>query len=378
MTLSLLLAALAVLSLVLLLWQCAVAARFPLHRRTVKPERLRSVSLLKPLKGCDAETESCLRSWLTQDYDGPVEILFGVADPADPVCALVTRLIEAHPRCDARLILCSKQLGPNAKVSSLVHLAREAKHDLLGISDADVWAPADFLAQALGAFRDPDLGLVNAFYRFANPLNVAMRWEAFAINADFWSQVLQSVSLKPMDFALGAAMFTTRRHLDGIGGFSSIVDYLADDYELGHRIAANGGRIELSPIVVECRERRMTFGEVWAHQLRWARTIRVCQPLAYFFSILSNATLWPLLWLSWTPSSYSMAGAGACLAIRMLCGTWLERRLNRRWHWDSGLMALLKDLVQLPIWALAFTGSDVLWRGTKLRVTDGGRLRPAS
>jgi len=376
--LSTALAALAVLSLMLLLWQCAVAARFPLHRRAAKPERQRPVSLLKPLKGCDAETESCLRSWLTQDYDGPVEVLFGVADPSDPVCALVTRLISEHPRCDARLIHCSKQLGPNAKVSSLIHLTREAKHELLGISDADVWAPDDFLASALAAFHDPDLGLVNAFYRFANPLNLAMRWEAFAINADFWSQVLQSASLKPMDFALGAAMFTTRRHLDGIGGFGSIVDYLADDYELGHRIFAKGGRIELSPIVVECRERRMSFGEVWAHQLRWARTIRGCQPLPYFFSILSNPTVWPLLWVLLRPTPVSLAGAGACLALRMACGAWLERKLTRRWHWDSGWMALLKDLLQLPVWALAFTGSDVVWRGEKLRVTEGGRLRRAS
>ena len=294
------------------------------------------------------------------------------------VCALVAGLIEKHPGCDARLILCSKQLGPSAKVSSLIQLAREAKHELLGISDADVWAPDDFLASALASFRDPHLGLVNAFYRFANPLNVAMRWEAFAINADFWSQVLQSASLKPMDFALGAAMFTTRRHLDGIGGFGSIVDYLADDYELGQRIFANGGRIELSPIVVECRERRMSFGEVWAHQLRWARTIRVCQPLPYFFSILSNPTLWPLLWMLMSPSPVSLTGTGACLALRMACGAWLERRLTRRWHWDSGLMALLKDLLQLPVWALAFSGSDVVWRGEKLRVTGGGRLRPAA
>ena len=377
MTLTFVLAAFAVLSLALLLWQCVVAARFPLHRRAPEPERHRPVSLLKPLKDCDAETESCLRSWLTQDYAGTVEVLFGVADSSDPVCALVTRLIGEHPRCDARLILCSKQLGPNAKVSSLVHLAREAKHELLGISDADVWAPEDFLANALASFRDPNLGLVNAFYRFANPLNVAMRWEAFAINADFWSQVLQSASLKPMDFALGAAMFTTRRHLDGIGGFGSIVDYLADDYELGHRIHANGGRIELSPIVVECRERRMSFGEVWAHQLRWARTIRVCQPLPYFFSILSNPTLWPLLWALLALSPVSLTGAAVCLATRMACGAWLERRLTRRWHWDSCLMAPVKDLLQLPIWALAFTGRHVLWRGERLRVTDGGRLRPA-
>jgi len=36
----------------------------------------------------------------------------------------------------------------------------------------------------------------------------------------------------------------------------------------------------------------MTWRAVWKHQLRWARTIRVCQPLPYFFSILSNAGFW--------------------------------------------------------------------------------------
>ena len=162
MDLSPLLPGLAVLSLGLLLWQCLVAARFPLHRRSTKGEGARAVSLLKPLKGCDAETEASLRSWLTQDYGAPVEVLFGVADPNDPVCEIVLRLIAERPGCDARLILCAKQLGPNAKVSSLIQLAREARHEIIGISDADVWAPRDFIAQALVPFRDPEMGLVNA------------------------------------------------------------------------------------------------------------------------------------------------------------------------------------------------------------------------
>ena len=33
----------------------------------------------------------------------------------------------------------------------------------------------------------------------------------------------------------------------------------------------------------------MGWSAVWKHQLRWARTIRVCQPVPYFFSLLSNA-----------------------------------------------------------------------------------------
>src|ERR1035437_635368 len=115
-----------------------------------------------------------------------------------------------------------------------------------------------------------------------------MQWEAIAINADFWSQVLQSRSLKPLDFALGAVMATRRRQLEEIGGFAPLVDCLADDYQLGNRIARRGHPIALSPVVVECWSAPMGWAAVWKHQLRWARTIRVCQPAPYFFSLLSN------------------------------------------------------------------------------------------
>ncbi|HEY5913906.1 MAG TPA: glycosyl transferase, partial [Verrucomicrobiae bacterium] len=70
---------LTLLSLILLLWQWLAAWRFPLHRRVRTPSYSPGVTLLKPLKGCDPSTEACLRSWFTQDYPGPVQILFGVA-----------------------------------------------------------------------------------------------------------------------------------------------------------------------------------------------------------------------------------------------------------------------------------------------------------
>jgi hypothetical protein len=54
---------------------------------------LPGLTLLKPLKGCDAETKNCLRSWFLQSYPGPVQILLGVASAEDPVCAL------ARARC---------------------------------------------------------------------------------------------------------------------------------------------------------------------------------------------------------------------------------------------------------------------------------------
>ena len=296
-------------------------------------------------------------------------------------------------------MICAQSLGANSKVSTLIQLHRQSPQPVVVVSDADVCVPPDFLLNFVGPLREPSVGLVTCFYRLANPSTLAMQWEAIAVNADFWSQVLQSESLKPLDFALGAVMATTREQLDAIGGFEALADYLADDYQIGHRIALAGGRIILSPVVVECWEPPKNWRDIWRHQLRWARTIRVCQPLPYFFSILSNATLWPLLsfgpaikWgrqlaRSWKIGSLTIdLGFEAaiswtfllllvCLAARIVSAVHLQCRLNRSvGHWLFFWLVPVKDLLNVALWALAFLGNTVEWRGQRHRVRKGGKL----
>ena len=371
------------LSLVLILWQWLAARRFPLHQRLPadprppSPVTFPSLTLLKPLKGCDAFTEACLRSWFAQQYQGPVQILFAVASPDDPVCGIVRKLQQEFPAADSRLVICGPLLGTNAKVSQLVQLEPLIKHDRLVISDADVLAPPDFLAATHPASRIPP-GLTCCFYCLANPATLAMQWEAVAINADFWSQVLQSQTLKPIDFALGAVMATPRRCLEEIGGFKALADCLADDYQLGHRIARRGYGIELSPVVVECWSEPMGWSAVWKHQLRWARTVRVCQPAPYFFSILSNGTLWPLVWLAANPALPVVAFAGFAVLVRILTALGLQRRLSQSsgGRWVYAWLVPVKDILQAAIWILAFLGNSIEWRGRRMRLRRDGTLEP--
>jgi ceramide glucosyltransferase len=380
------LATLAFISLALVLWQFIVAMRFPLHRRIGNPTFAPDISILKPLKGCDSETRACLESWMTQACRGHVQILFGVHSADDPVCNVVSELLAAHPAVDARLAICPKLLGANAKVSTLIHLQAEAKYEIVTVSDADVHVPSDFIAQAVAPLENPNVGLVNCFYKLQSPSGwrllfdpdaQAMRMEAFAVNCDFWSQVLQARSLKPLDFALGAVMITTKSRLRQIGAFGSLMDYLADDYQLGNQIAKSAGEIVLSPIVVECRSAPTTMCDVWAHQLRWARTIRVSQPVPYFFSILNDSTLWFLVW--------NFAGAGSevlavfsllYLAVRPLGSMKIERELTGKWRPSSLYFAVVHDVIRPFLWAASFFGNTVRWRGQKYRVARGGRLVP--
>ena len=372
-------AALALLSFALALWQWVAARRFPLHRRVTDLSFAPAITLLKPLKGCDATTAESLQSWFHQNYAGQIQMLFGVADADDPVCKIVRELIEKNPGGDAQLVVCAESLGTNGKVSTLIQLERLAKHPLILVSDADVRVPPDFLVNAVAPLRDGQTGLVNCFYRLANPATIAMRCEAVAINADFWSQVLQSTNLKPPDFALGAIMLTRRKLLEEIGGFAALANCLADDYQLGHRIAQNGHRIALCPVVVECWNAPMDWSGVWRHQLRWARTIRVCQPVPYFFSILANATLWPLLWLI---ASLVLSKtfcfpllAVACLLIRIALAQNLQRRfLSSHDHPAPPWLVPVKDLLQAAVWLGAFLGNTVEWRGQRMKLRRDGTL----
>jgi ceramide glucosyltransferase len=386
---------LALLSAGLTFWQWAVARRFPLHRRfTSATSPSPSVTLLKPLKGCDEFTERCLRSWFTQDYAGPVQLLFGVASADDPVCEIVRRLLREFPQRDAQLVVCGPLRGANFKISKLAEMETLVKHELLVVSDADVWVPSVLLANVVAPLQDSAIGLVNCFYRLAGPSTAAMQWEAVAINADFWSQVLQSQSLKPIDFALGAVMVTRRAQLREIGGFAALADCLADDYQLGNRIARHGHRIVLSPLVVECWSAPMGWSGVWMHQLRWARTIRVCQPVAYFFSILSNATLWPLIWVFFSAGSPVWEIALGCWLVRIAAAFDLQKRLmldparslfvlpkvkekNQDCgltFWSAAWLVPLKDLLQAAIWLLAFLGNQIEWRGEKMQLRKDGTL----
>ncbi|HEV2692072.1 MAG TPA: glycosyltransferase [Verrucomicrobiae bacterium] len=376
---NLILGLFATLSCGLALWQWAAARRFPLHAKTTDTSFTPAVSILKPLKGCDEATRESLQSWLRQNYGGPVQILFGVADSRDPVCGIVEQLLAENPAVDAQLIVCETIDGMNAKAAKLAQLEQLAKHELVVICDADVRVSADFLASFVEPLRDENTALVNCFYRLANPATIAMRWEAIAINSDFWSQVLQSQTLRPLDFALGAAILIRRKALAEIGGYRAIADCLADDYQLGNRIAKKGHRIALCPMVVECWDAPMDWTQVWRHQLRWARTIRVCQPLPYFFSLLSNASLWALLWLPvafvTTTTFWAPLAALVFLLVRIIQAQSLQKQFTPERRLVSPLWLVpVKDVLQAALWLSAFAGDTVEWRGRKMKLLPNGTL----
>ena len=115
-----------------------VATRRFLSATLPHPGTQPAISVLKPLCGHDDGLEENLRSFMTQDYP-EYEVLFGVHRRDDPAVAVAEKIIsEFSGRISARLVITGESPIPNAKAFSLNRMVREAKYDVLVMSDSDV------------------------------------------------------------------------------------------------------------------------------------------------------------------------------------------------------------------------------------------------
>lgn len=338
---------------------------------------LPGITVFKPLKGLGETTRECLESFLTQDYH-PYQVVFGVQDPGDPHLPLLQELQLAFPQRQVDIVVCPATLGLNPKVSTLRQLEPHALYNLLVIADADVKVGPTFLSQVAAGLQEPGVGLVSCPYRAGPAKSLGAGLEALTIAADFIPSVATAFYVEGIRFALGAAMGLSRQALAAIGGFAVLADFLADDYQLGWRVAQAGYRVRLLPYVVETLNPRMSLKEYLGHQLRWARTYRVCRPKGYLAYGVSHALVYSAaLYLASACAPWALGLLGATVAIRAVLACFSEHRaLQGSLPGSFFLLLPLKDFLSWGLWLLSFLGSRVTWQEARFRVTGEGKLVP--
>ena len=333
-----------------------------------------AVSLLKPMRGVDPGMYENLRSHLTQQY--PVyEVLVGVTDPRDPALELARQLQREFGANRVRIFVAPR-VGANDKVSVLCHLAQQAAYDTVVVSDSDMRVTDDFIARMVAPLRDPEVGLVTCLYRGEQAENLTAVLEALYIGTAFLPSALVARQYLRMRFALGAAVALRREDLRAIGGFESLADYLADDYQLGARIAATGKRVHLSDYTTHTILGATTFRQQWNREVRWAKCARVSRPLEYPGVLLSFST--PLALLTAFSLGFSTVGIGAIgvsLLVRWLVARQMSGHLKDQLIRDAWLLLPLRDLLTAAVWCAAAFGRRVSWRDGQYVLCEGGRLR---
>jgi len=335
------------------------------------------VSVLKPVRGLDPGAAEHFASFCRQDYPA-YEILFGVADPDDPAIPMIARLADENSHVPIRLIVGAPELGPSSKVNTLCRLAREARHNVLVISDSDVTVPSGHLRAVVAPFSNPRVGAVTCLYHGISDGRLWSDLEAIGISTDFIPGVLVANRLEGMTFALGATMATTRRHLAEIGGFDALADYCADDFELGHRVAARGHVVALADSIAatECGAR--TAVEFFRHQLRWAITMRHSRTWGYVGKVAFTQGLpWTIAAMAMAPTAavaaaYALAyvtlrGAVAWMVAGRILG---DDTARRKLH-----LVPVADAVTCAISIVALCSNRINWRGRWFELRRGRLVR---
>ncbi len=351
-------------------------ARATERRRPEERSFAPDVTLLKPLKGAEPGLYEALASHCRQVYAGHIQIVCGVTDISDPAVAVVARLRSDFPDADLQVVECPERLGTSGKVSNVVQMSRVARAPFVLVNDSDIRVGPGYLAAVMAPFRDGKVGMVTAPYRgrTAPAATVWSKLEALGIATDFMPGVLTARMLEGgIRFGLGSTLAMRRSALTEAGGFEAVIECLADDYELGARIARAGYRVELCAEVVETSVPAYIFSAFFDHQLRWARSTRdsrrwgylglgitYCLPWAIALCVASGFALWSFSLLS------VVVLVRVSVALSVGVGLLRDGQVLR----DLWLLPV-RDCFGLFFWLWSYAGDTVLWRGERFRLRDG-------
>ena len=319
------------------------------------------VSVLKPVRGVDPGFREAVRSHTV--LQGEYEFLCGVSQPNDPGLAVLREFYRVR-------VVDSDTHAANGKVGVLIDLAAAAKHPILVVNDADIRVEPDYLARVTAPLADPRVGLVTCLYRPVGD-TFAARFEGLGVATDFAPSALVARLVGVDEFAMGSTLAFRRVNLERIGGFAAVADYLADDYQLGHRIHALGLKCVLSDVVVETHLGG-AWPQVWAHQVRWARTIRVSRFGGYLGLPITNATLWAVVCAVGGRFDLAAGLLGLRLVMAFAAGWRVLRSRDVLFLW---WLVPVRDLFGFAVWVAGLFGHSVTWRGQRLVLDREGRIQ---
>jgi ceramide glucosyltransferase len=335
------------------------------------------VTVLKPLCGEEPGLYEHLRSFCVQDYT-QYQIVFGTLDAADPALGTVARLTREFPDLAIDVVVNPRRHGHNNKSSNLINMLARARHPILLIADSDISVKRDYLAAVTAPLGDPSVGLVTCLSHDSPTPRVWSRLGAMYVNEWYFPSVMLAWLFGHQGYASGQTLCLRRTTLDAIGGLRGLVDHLADDYQLGHMIRAQGLRIMLSPYEIRAEHHEPDLVALARHELRWMRTLHIVRPMSFRMIFLTFSLTLAVIGLlltsaiPWHPLAWVLFG----VTILARFGVHFLRRLRRgRPLLEDVLLIPLRDLLTCWIWCQSFFSRRISWRGHEFDVDSTGVMR---
>lgn len=378
---------------------------------TAPSDSIPGVSILRPLKGLDANLYENLESTFTQEYPN-FEIILSVADEQDQALPVARELISKYPSINARVIIGEEVVGVNPKVNNLIRSYREATHDILWVIDSGVSVAPGTLARSVDLLESSTrtkppkrrVALVHHVPFVSAPEGfLGSRIEEAFLNTNHAKMYLAINTVSIESCVVGKSNLYRRSDLERVNGSLKPRAHTVsdDDQDCTRGLAAFGKflaednmiasalwheldlRHDLSCDVAHNAIGNMSLSDYVWRRVRWIRVRKhmviaatILEPFTenLIASSIAAASLWYLfdipVWL------FLVVHHAAWLWVDLdvyesLAGHPLPA--DRRWWFISAWC--LRELLALPIWFLAMLGNEVIWRGKKYEVLRAGEVK---
>jgi ceramide glucosyltransferase len=335
-----------------------------------------AVTILKPLHQGEPDLLQNLETFFTQAYAGPVQIVFGVHDEADPAMETVRALQARYPHADTAIIADTALYGANAKISNLINMLPRAKHDTLILSDSDIAVGTSWLTQVTAALSRPGVGIVTCLYTGEPAKDGHRLWSSLAAmgtSYEFLPNAVLGTSLGLAAPCMGSTIALKRETLDEVGGFAAFADQLADDYEIGRAVRAKGYTLAIPAMGVGHTTADNSLSDLFHHELRWNRTIRMVNPAGHLGSIVTHGFAFALM--TAVMLDFNTASL-AILAVTLASRLFLKYRIDSLFGTYAGPYWLvpMRDMLSFVVFVISLFGETVHWRGADFAVEPSGAM----
>ena len=331
------------------------------------------VSNLIPIRGVDPEAYENFASFCRQDYPN-YEMLLCVGANDDPVVPVLERLIRDFPDRSIRVLFGADKDALNDKAAKLARLVREARHEVVVISDSDVRARPDHLGTVVAPLADPQVGAVTCFYLAIEQKTLADSVQAIGMASDFYAGLLVGWQLEGVRFALGPTIATTRTRLASFGGYQAIANQPGDDMLVGRLIAEQGYTVKLLPnYTIRTVADYQSMPDLLQKRIRWFVVMRHLRPWGHLGLLLTQGLPWSLAAVAIHPTlGIALGYLGAYLGLRLaMTGLIGVRGLGDRALWRKMWLIPVWDALAFLLWIVSFGRNSFRWRGGQYYVRNG-------
>ena len=118
----------------------------------------------------------------------------------------------------------------------------------------------------------------------------------------------------------------------------------------------------------------------WQHQVRWARTVRLCRPLSFAGLIFTHGLPWALLAAliaptPWIAAAYPLAYLVLRLTMAWTVGVWgVGDEVLRRKLW----LVPFRDGIYFLVWLASFGSNRIYWGGEQYIMRKGQLVSAAA